>query len=71
MTDPAPFTTSRVLTAPRDLVYQVHTQPEHLEQWMGPDGFRSIHSAMDLRNGGGHHYGLEGPGGKFTALPKE
>ncbi len=63
MTDPTPFTTSRVVTAPRDLVYQVHTQPEHLEQWMGPEGFRSSHSAMDLRNGGSHHYGLEGPGG--------
>ena len=63
MTDPAPFTTSRVVNAPRDLVYQVHTQPEHLELWMGPEGFRGIHSAMDLRSGGSHHYGLEGPGG--------
>jgi uncharacterized protein YndB with AHSA1/START domain len=58
-----PFTTSRVLAAPRTLVYAVHTQPKHLERWMGPDGFRSIHSAMDLRQGGSHHYGLEGPGG--------
>ena len=58
-----PFTTSRELDAPRALVYQVHTDPDHLAQWMGPDGFRGIHTAMDLRPGGSHHYGIEGPGG--------
>lgn len=58
-----PFTTSRELAAPRDLVYQVHTQPDHLNRWMGPDGFDSIKSDMDLRAGGTHHYGLQGPGG--------
>ena len=63
MTETGSFTTLRVLNAPRDLVYRVHTQPEHLQTWMGPDGFRSIHCAMDLRSGGSHHYGLEGPGG--------
>ena len=63
MTDIAPFTTSRVLNAPRNLVYEVHTQPRHLEKWMGPEGFRGIHTAIDLKPGGSHHYGLEGPGG--------
>jgi uncharacterized protein YndB with AHSA1/START domain len=64
MTQPIqPFTTTRELAAPRDLVYQVHTQPEHLNKWMGPDGFDSIKSDMDLRAGGVHHYGLQGPGG--------
>ena len=58
-----PFTTSRELAAPRALVYEVHTQPAHLAHWMGAEGFRSIHSAMDLRPGGTHHYGMEGPGG--------
>jgi uncharacterized protein YndB with AHSA1/START domain len=58
-----PFTTSRELEAPRALVYEVHTQPAHLAHWMGAEGFRSIHSAMDLRPGGSHHYGMEGPGG--------
>jgi uncharacterized protein YndB with AHSA1/START domain len=58
-----PFTTSRELAAPRPLVYQVHTQTDHLAHWMGPDGFRGIHTAMDFRPGGSHHYGLEGAGG--------
>jgi uncharacterized protein YndB with AHSA1/START domain len=59
----APFTTSRELDAPRPLVFEVHTQPGHLLKWMGPDGFKGIHTAMDFRPGGSHHYGLEGPGG--------
>jgi uncharacterized protein YndB with AHSA1/START domain len=60
---PAPFTTSHEVDAPRALVYAVHTEPEHLAHWMGPDGFRGIHTAMDFREGGSHHYGIEGPGG--------
>jgi uncharacterized protein YndB with AHSA1/START domain len=64
MTPPVqPFTTSREFDAPRALVYAVHTEPAHLARWMGPDGFKGIHTAMDLRPGGVHHYGLQGPGG--------
>jgi uncharacterized protein YndB with AHSA1/START domain len=62
-TTPAPFTTSRELDAPRALVYEVHTQPKHLLEWMGPGGFHGIHTEMDFRPGGTHHYGIEGPGG--------
>ena len=59
----APFTISRVLDAPRELVFEVHTRPEHLAKWLSPKGFHSIHSAMDFRVGGNYHYGLEGPNG--------
>lgn len=59
----APFTISRVFNAPRALVYLVHTDPKHLAQWMGPEGFKSIHTALDFKVGGTHHYGIEGPGG--------
>jgi uncharacterized protein YndB with AHSA1/START domain len=59
----APFTVSHEFDAPRELVWQVNTQPEHLLKWMGPDGFEGIHTAMDFRPGGTHHYGLRGPGG--------
>lgn len=52
-----------MVDAPRALVYQVHTDPAHLAKWMGPDGFKAIHTAMDLRAGGTHHYGLEAPNG--------
>ncbi len=58
-----PFTTSRLVSAPRELVYAVHTDPTHLAGWMSPAGFETIHAAMDLRVGGSYHYGLRGPGG--------
>ena len=57
----APFNISRVFQAPRELVFKVQTEAKHLEKWMGPEGFRVIHSSMDFRVGGTYHYGLEGP----------
>ena len=33
MADVKPFSISRVLDAPRELVYKVHTAPEHLARW--------------------------------------
>ncbi len=58
-----PFTTSRLVSAPRELVYAVHTDPTHLAGWMSPAGFETIHAAMDLRVGGSYHYGLRAPSG--------
>jgi uncharacterized protein YndB with AHSA1/START domain len=57
------FTISRVLDAPRDLVWKAFTDPEHMKQWWGPKGFKVIHSKMDLRVGGTYHYGMEAPDG--------
>ena len=59
----APFVISRPFRAPRPLVYGVYTQPEHLAQWLSPEGFRTIHTDMDFRVGGRYHYGIEGPNG--------
>ncbi len=59
----APFTTSRVLNAPRALVYKAQTEVAHLEKWLSPAGFKTIHAEMDFKVGGTYHYGLEGPGG--------
>jgi uncharacterized protein YndB with AHSA1/START domain len=63
MTTPAPFVISRVFKAPRQLVFEVYTQPHHLAQWLSPTGFHNIHTDMDFRVGGRYHYGIEGPGG--------
>ena len=57
------FSISRDLKAPRALVYEVQTDPKHLANWWSPEGFKTIHAAMDFRVGGSYHYGLEGPGG--------
>jgi len=58
-----PFVISRVLDAPRELVWKVFTDPAHMKQWWGPKGFTVIASNMDLRPGGTYHYGLKAPDG--------
>ena len=50
------LTITRVLDAPRDLVFRVWTRPEHLVRWWGPTGFTLPQCKMDLRPGGAFHY---------------
>jgi len=50
--DPRSIIATRVLDAPRELVWTAWTKPEHLAQWWGPDGFSTTTSAYDLRPGG-------------------
>jgi len=57
-TKSADFVISRVLDAPRDLVWKCFTDPEHMRQWWGPKGFKVLASKMDLRVGGTYHYGM-------------
>lgn len=58
-----PFTISRVFDAPRALVWQAWTDPEHLKRWFGPKGFTMPKCTMDFRPGGTFHYCMQGPGG--------
>jgi uncharacterized protein YndB with AHSA1/START domain len=57
------FVISRVLEAPRELVWKAFTEPERMAQWWGPKGFTVIASKMDLRPGGTYHYGMKAPDG--------
>jgi uncharacterized protein YndB with AHSA1/START domain len=57
------FVLSRVLEAPRELVWKAFTEPERMAQWWGPKGFTVIDSKMDLRPGGIYHYGMKAPDG--------
>lgn len=43
---------TRVFAAPRDLVFQAWTDPEHFGKWWGPKGFTLAVSKMDVRPGG-------------------
>ena len=43
---------TRVFDAPRELVWKVWTQPEHVARWWGPRGFTTTVTEMDLRPGG-------------------
>ena len=54
----APFTITRVVDAPRDKIWKVWTEVEHLRHWWGPKGFAVTHCTVDLRPGGIMHYCL-------------
>lgn len=59
----SPFVITREFRAPRALLWQVQTQAQHMQHWLSPEGFHTIHADMDFRVGGRYHYGLEGPNG--------
>lgn len=54
---------SRVLNAPRELVWEVWTNPEHIIHWWGPDGFTNTIHEMDVKQGGEWHFTMHGPDG--------
>ncbi len=58
-----PFVIQRRLDAPRQLMWEVLTQPQHLPHWLGPKGSRMAHSTLDFREGGSFLYCLHMPGG--------
>lgn len=57
------FVITRTFDAPRDLVFKVWTDPEHLKNWFGPKGIPVIYSKNDFRPGGIYHYGMRTPDG--------
>ncbi|ASY60344.1 MULTISPECIES: SRPBCC family protein [Sinorhizobium] len=46
------LTITRVLAAPRDIVFKVWTTPEHLARWWGPKDFTVPSMTADFREGG-------------------
>lgn len=57
------FVISRVLNAPRELVWQAWTQPKHLMQWWGPRAMTTTLCEMDVRPGGALHVVMRAPDG--------
>jgi len=55
---------TRVLDAPRALVFSVWTDPKHLAQWWGPNGFTTTTHAFDFRPGGIWRFVMHGPDGR-------
>jgi uncharacterized protein YndB with AHSA1/START domain len=48
---------TRVFDAPQALVWEAHTNPEHVRNWMlGPDGWTMPVCEIDLRPGGEWHF---------------
>lgn len=54
---------TRLLNAPREKVFQVWTDPNHIAQWWGPKGFTTTIHEMDVRPGGLWRYIMHGPDG--------
>ncbi|MBK8568113.1 MAG: SRPBCC family protein [Saprospiraceae bacterium] len=54
---------TRLLDAPRDLVWEVWTNPEHIKNWWGPEGFRNTSDKMEVRPGGEWQFTMHGPDG--------
>jgi uncharacterized protein YndB with AHSA1/START domain len=47
---------TRIFDAPRELVWQAWTDPQHLMRWWGPQHFTSPACTVDLRVGGKYHF---------------
>jgi uncharacterized protein YndB with AHSA1/START domain len=54
---------TRLLKAPRALVFKAWTQAEHMARWMRPHGFTVRHHTLDVRPGGVHRACLLAPDG--------
>ncbi len=55
------FVVSRTVDAPRQLVWEAMTNPEHVIHWWGPRGFTTTVEKMDLRVGGVWKQVMHGP----------
>lgn len=54
---------SRLFNAPIELVWEVWTNPEHIKNWWGPDGFTNTVHEMDVKMGGEWNLTMHGPDG--------
>ncbi|SDU80005.1 SRPBCC family protein [Jiangella alkaliphila] len=54
---------SRVIDAPRELVFEAFTEVRHLSRWWGPAGFSTTTQAFEFRVGGEWAFVMHGPDG--------
>ncbi|HXC82824.1 MAG TPA: SRPBCC family protein [Trebonia sp.] len=56
---------SRVISAPRELVFEAFTEVRHLSRWWGPEGFTTTTTtrAFEFRVGGEWDFVMRGPDG--------
>jgi uncharacterized protein YndB with AHSA1/START domain len=62
--DPRAMVGIREFDAPRDFVFAVFTDPKHLAQWWGPNGFTTTTLSFDMRPGGVWRFVMHGPDGR-------
>ncbi len=61
-------TATRVFDAPRELVFEAMTSPEHIKRWYGPRGTELTSCEIELRVGGRFRYVMQGPDGGEVAF---
>lgn len=54
---------SRLIEAPRHLVFSAYTEVRHLSRWWGPDGFTTTTHSFEFRRGGVWEFTMHGPDG--------
>jgi uncharacterized protein YndB with AHSA1/START domain len=62
--DPRAMVGTREFDAPRALVFAAFTDPKHLAQWWGPNGFTTTTLSFDMRPGGVWRFVMHGPDGR-------
>jgi uncharacterized protein YndB with AHSA1/START domain len=68
---------TRIFDAPLALVFRIWEQPEHMQRWLGPEGFTCAKLEYDFRPGGKWRaridsaaYGESWMGGEFRKIEK-
>jgi uncharacterized protein YndB with AHSA1/START domain len=59
------LTVTRVIDAPRALVFKAWTHAEHAARWWGPQGFSTLSCQMDARPGGSFRCSTRSPSGSI------
>jgi len=54
---------SRILNAPRELVWETWTDPKHIDKWWGPVGFSTETHEIKVQEGSKWLYTMHGPNG--------
>ena len=59
---------TRMFDAPRHLVFDAMTKPEHVRRWLGCGDLPMTDCEIDLRVGGAYRFTLRSPEGRETTL---
>ena len=57
---------TRTFNAPRALVYEALTNPEHIKNWWGPRQYGAVSATGEFRAGGRYRYAQNGPDGEVA-----
>jgi uncharacterized protein YndB with AHSA1/START domain len=62
---------TRIIDAPRALVFRIWIEPRHMAQWWGPKGFDNPVCELDARPGGKILIHMRAPGGTLYPMTGE